>query len=63
MPMNVLNGVRYLHYTDHTPRNIIKVEKDLLKRLEFRDINAPVKIRNIRIEIETFKLKKTSVSI
>ena len=39
--------VRYLNPGDHNPRRIIKVHKDFAKRLDFKGIKFPVKIRDI----------------
>ena len=38
---------RYLNSADHKPRRITKTDKDFAKRLDFKDITFPVKIRNI----------------
>ena len=38
--------VRYLNPRDHNPRRITKVDKDFAKKLDFKDIQFPVKIRN-----------------
>ena len=35
--------VRYLNAEDHQPASIIKADKDLVKTLDFKDINFPVK--------------------
>ena len=50
--------VRYLNSADHKPRRITKTDKDFAKRLDFKDIKFPVKIRNIH-KIE----KKNSIGI
>ena len=39
--------VRYLNPVDHNPRRITKADKDFDKKLNFKDINFPVKIRDI----------------
>ena len=39
--------VRYLNPADHNPRKITKADKDLAKRLDFKDIRFPVKTRDI----------------
>ena len=52
--------VRYLNPGDHNPRRIIKVHKDFAKRLDFKGIKFPVKIRDIH-KIE--KKKKSSIGI
>ena len=41
-----LSIVRYLNPRDHNPRRITKVDKDFAKKLDFKDIQFPVKIRN-----------------
>ena len=51
---------RYLNPGDHNPRRIIKVYKDFAKRLDFKGIKFPVKIRDIH-KIE--KKKKSSIGI
>ena len=40
--------VRYLNPADHHPARITKADKDFAKRLDFKDIKFPVKIRDIR---------------
>ena len=50
--------VRYFNPTDHNPRRIAESYKDFAKRLDFKDIKFPVKIRDIH-KIE----KKNSISI
>ena len=52
--------LRYLNPGDHNPRRIIKVHKDFAKRLDFKGIKFPVKIRDIH-KIE--KKKKSSIGI
>ena len=32
---------------DHNPRRIKKTGKDFAKKLDFKDINSPVKVRDI----------------
>ena len=39
--------VRHLNPADHHPARIIKVDKDFAKTLDFKNINFPVKIRDI----------------
>ena len=43
--MNALNG--YLNPTDHSQRKITQADKDFAKRLDFKDIKFPVKVRDI----------------
>ena len=50
--------VRYLNLTDHNPRRITKAEKDIAKKLDFKDIKFPLKVRDIH-KIE----KKNSIGI
>ena len=38
--------VRYVHPADHDPRRITKADKDFAKKLDFKDIKFPVKIRD-----------------
>ena len=47
--------VRYLNPTNHHPTRITKADKDFSKRLEFKEINFPVKITDIH------KLEKKNV--
>ena len=48
MIMNVLNGVWSDTYpADHNPRRITKSDKDFAKRLDFKNIKFPVKIKDI----------------
>ena len=47
--------VRYLNPTNHHPARITKADKDFSKRLEFKEINFPVKITDIH------KLEKNNV--
>ena len=39
--------VRYLHLADHHPARITKADKDLARKLDFKDIECPVKIRDV----------------
>ena len=39
--------VRYLNPPDHHPAIITKAEKDFAKKLDFKDLKLPVKIRDI----------------
>ena len=55
--MNVLSDV-WLNPADHHPERTRKADKDFAKRLDFKDIKLPVKIRNIH-KIE----KKNSIGI
>ena len=50
--------VRYLNLAEHNPRRITKADKDFAKRLDFKDIKCPVKIRDIH-KIE----KKNSIGM
>ena len=50
--------IKYLNPADHNPRRITKSDKEFAKRLNFKDIKFPVKIRDIR-KIE----KKNSINI
>ena len=50
--------VRYLNRANHHPARITKADKDFAKRLGFKDIKFPVKIRDIH-KIE----KKNSIGI
>ena len=50
--------VRYLNPAGRNPAKITKADKDFAKRLDFKDIKFPVKIRDIH-KIE----KKNSISI
>ena len=49
--------VRYLNPADHNPTRITKADKDFAKKLDFKNIKFPVKLRDIH-KIE----KKTSIS-
>ena len=50
--------VRYLNPVEQNPRRITKADKDFAKRLDFKDIKFPVKIRDMH-KIE----KKNSIGI
>ena len=50
--------VRFLNPADHNRRRITKIDKDSSKRLDFKHIKFPVKIRDIRKLV-----KKESISI
>ena len=50
--------VRYLNPVDHNPARVTKADKDFVKKLDFKDINFPVEIRNIH-KIE----KKNAIGI
>ena len=39
--------IRYLNPADHNSRRITKANKDFAKKLDFKDIMFPVKIRDI----------------
>ena len=39
---------RYLHLVDKNPERIGKIGKNLARKLDFKDIKFPVKIRDIR---------------
>ena len=48
MIMNDLNAlVRYLHPLDHNSKSITKAGKDFAKKLDFKDMKLPVKVREI----------------
>ena len=49
--------VRYLQPEDHHPAKITKANKDFAKRLDFKDMKFPVKIKGIH-KIEKKKKKK-----
>ena len=51
--------VRYLNPAQHNPRRITKADKDFGKRLDFKDIKFPVKIRDIH---KTEKNNSISIS-
>ena len=44
--------VRYLNTADHDPARITIADKDFVKKLDFRDIKFPIKVRYIH-KIET----------
>ena len=48
--------VRYVNPANHYPARIAKADKYLAKRLDFKDIKLPVKIR----DIHKFEKKKNS---
>ena len=51
--------VRHLNPADHNPRRITKPGDDFVKRLDFKDIKLPVKIRDIhKIEKNEFHRHK-----
>ena len=50
--------VRYLNPTNYNPRRITNADKDVAKRLDFKDTKFPVKIR----DIHKFE-KKNSIGI
>ena len=52
--------VRYLHPADHNPRRITKANKDFAKKLDFKDIKFPVKIRDIQVNE---KKKSNAISV
>ena len=52
--------VRYLNPADHNPARITKADKDFAKKLDFKDIIFPVKIRDIH-KIE--KKNSTGISV
>ena len=54
--------VRYLNPGDHNPRRIIKVYNDFAKRLDFKGITFPVKIRDIH-KIEKKKKKRVPLAL
>ena len=49
--------VRYLNPADHHRARITKADKDFAKRLDFKDIKFPVKIRGIH------KIKKNPLAL
>ena len=51
--------VRYLNPAQRNPRRITKADKDFTKRLDFKDIKFPVKIRDIH---KTEKNNSISIS-
>ena len=50
--------IRYLNPADHHPARISKDDKDFAERLDFKDLNIPVKIREMHK-----KVKKDSIGI
>ena len=50
--------VRYVNLSEHNPRRITNADKGFVKRLHFKDIKFPVKVRDIH-KIE----KKNSICI
>ena len=54
--------VGYLHPADHHPAKITKAKKDLAKKLDFKNITFPVKIRDIH-EIKKHNFITVSVLI
>ena len=40
--------VRYLNLADHHPARITKSDKDFAKKLDFKDIKYPVKVRGVQ---------------
>ena len=53
-----MSTVKYLNSANHLPARITKANKDFAKKLDFKHINFPVKIRDI-LEIK----KKNSIGI
>ena len=53
-------SVKYLNSADHNPRRITKHDKEFAKRLDFKDIKLPVKIRDIP---KPKKKKSISISV
>ena len=47
MIMNALVFIQILNPEDHNPARITKAEKDFAKKLDFKDIKFPVKVRNM----------------
>ena len=52
--------VRYLNSADRNPTRITKTDKDFAKKLDFKDINFPVKIRDLH-KIE--KMNSIGISV
>ena len=51
--------VRYLNSANHQPARIIKTDKDFAKKFDSKDIDFPVKIRDIhKIEKKTTNKNK-----
>ena len=48
--------VRYVNFADHNPRRIAKADKDFAKRFDFKDLQFPVKIRDIQEKRNTMFL-------
>ena len=57
--------VRCVNPTDHNPRKITKIDKDLTKRFDLKNVTFSVKIRDVhKIEKKkTKKKKKNSIGI
>ena len=64
--------VRYLNPADHHPARITKADKDFAKKLDFKDLKFPVKVKDIHKIEETnpsplvfliMKIKKNMQSI
>ena len=51
--------IRYLNPADHHPARITKTDEDFAKMLHFKDLNFPVKIR----DIHKIEKKKNSIGI
>ena len=55
--------VRYLYPEDHNPARITKADKDFAKRIDFKGIKFPVKIRDIhKIKKQQQQKKNNSVA-
>ena len=54
--------VRYLNPANHQPARIIKTDKDFAKKFDSKDINFPVKIRDI-LKIEEKKTQKKRIPL
>ena len=52
--------VRYLNPVDYNQRRITKADKDFAKRLDFKNIKFPVKIRDIH---KTEKMNSIGISV
>ena len=52
--------VRYLNSADRNPTRITKTDKDFAKKLDLKDINFPVKIRDLH-KIE--KMNSIGISV
>ena len=59
MILNVLKCclVKYLNPEEHNPRRTRKADEDFSKKLEFRDIKFPVKIRDIHKNEENYSIR------